>query len=74
MSNLEPAKQIAGLEVFPKMVYPGTEEGEMPGPNTGVVVANEDEEKWVMDGNRLEEFGKPPKEKKKPADWAAPKT
>lgn len=70
--NLEPAKQIPGLEFYPKMVYPGTEKGEMPGSGTGVQVANEDEEKWVMTGNKLEDFGKPPKEGKKPAaGWDA---
>lgn len=56
--------QIPGLEQFPKMVYPGTKEGEMGNPGAGVIVKNEDEEKHVMSGKRLEDFGKP----EKPAD------
>lgn len=70
MSNLEPAKQIPGLEVFPKMVYPGWD-GEGMAPGTGVIVKNEEEEKWVSDGNNLDDFGKLPKEEKKPAGWKA---
>lgn len=61
MSN---STAIAGHENFPKMVYPGTGEDEMSNPGAGVIVKNEEEEKWVMDGNKIEDFGKPPKEKK----------
>jgi hypothetical protein len=60
----DPAKQIPGLEVYPKMVYPGWD-GEGMAPSNGVTVKNEDEEKWVADGNNIEDFGKPVKEKKK---------
>lgn len=55
----DPAKQIPGLEVYPKMVYPGWD-GEGMAPSNGVSVKNEEEEKWVMENNRLEDFGKPP--------------
>ncbi len=71
MSNLEPGKQIPGLEVFPKMVYPGWD-GEGMAPANGVTVKDEDEEKWVMEGHKLDDFGKPPKAEKKPEGWDKP--
>ena len=67
------SKHVEGHEAFPKLVYPGWDgEGLAPPAETAVTVKNEDEEKWVMEGNKLDDFGKPPKEEKKPAGWKAP--
>lgn len=64
--------------IYPKMVYPHHPDGNVShtlagSPETagfgGVIVQDEDEEKWVMDGNKLEDFGKEPKEAAKPAGW-----
>lgn len=74
----EPAKQIPGLEDYPKMVYPEghsvshTNAGSHEVADfAGVIVQNEDEEKWVRDGNKMADFGKEPKEEKKPVGWTA---
>lgn len=58
------------MSSYPKMVYPGVNKDEMSNPGSGITVENEDQEKWVMDGKKLEDFGK---DDTKPAGWTADK-
>ena len=58
---------------YPKMVYPGRGPKDKVfaapgGDHGGVVVHNEDQEAWVMDGNNIDEFDPKKPKAEKPAE------